>query len=353
MYTDLFHYHLPDHLIAHAPSPHRDRSRLLTLDRRSGQVADHIFRDISDLLDGNSILVLNNTKVFPARLHGHKQTGGQIETLLISQTSHDTYTAINRGKLSLGTRISYSSDFESEVIDIDNTGIATLRFNISGPDLLSAIYSHGQTPLPPYIHSTESEEKLRDVYQTVYADQVGSVAAPTAGLHFTSDLLDQTRSLGIPVYTVSLHVGLGTFRPVTEEQVSQGSLHQEQLEISQDTANAINAHKQMGKKIIAVGTTTTRTLESMIDQDGILQSGRQETDMFIKPGYKFQIVDGLITNFHLPKSSLLMLVSAFCSAPNTSDFFRDFAHTTVGQAYRHAIKSDYRFFSFGDAMYIY
>lgn len=332
-----FNYDLPEELIGQTAIEPRDSCKLMVVDKHSGIISHLIFRDLVNLFDDRFVLVLNDTKVFPARLFGHKDTGGKIEVLLLKQLSPDSFTCILRGKVKDNQKLIFSDTLSANIHHCKERSEVAIYFNLSGPELLSTLDSLGKTPLPPYIHSVESEEKLRGQYQTIYAKEKGSAAAPTAGLHFTPELLENLKNKDVQIEYLTLHVGLGTFKPVTAEQVESKTLHTEEFFISPDTANRLNTAKSQGKKIIAVGTTTCRCLESQTDKNGKLKSGRGETNIFIQPGYKFKFIDGLITNFHLPSTSLLMLVNSL---------------TNVMPAYKEAIKHRYKFFSFGDAMLI-
>lgn len=347
-----FDYHLPSDLIGQKAIEPRDSCRLLVLDSKTGSISHHIFSDLTKILDKNYVLVLNDTKVFPARIFGVKTTGGKVELLLLKQTSLNSFSAIGKGGLKVGSLITLDKDFSAKVISKDDQGDLVLEFDRSGPELLQKIDKLGVTPLPPYIHSEQKESVLRQQYQTIYARERGSAAAPTAGLHFTQDLLDSLSQKGIQIEKVTLHVGLGTFRPVTSEQIKDKILHSESFFLDQDTATRLNQAKQQGKKILAVGTTACRLLESCAGDDGKLHPGAGETSIFIQPGYKFKFVNCLITNFHLPKTSLLMLVSALVSFPNSPTHFENFLDSPIGKAYQAAIKARYLFFSFGDAMLI-
>jgi len=346
-----FNYYLPENLISQKAIEPRDSCRLLVIDRQTKQITHRIFSDLIDILDNNIVLVLNDTKVFPARLFGTKETGGKTEILLLKQISLDSYSAIGKGKLKVGAVITFSPDFSGKIISIDE-GEINIKFNKNGVALIEEIDKHGKTPLPPYIHSKAKETDLRTQYQTVYAREKGSAAAPTAGLHFTDNLLNKLVSKGVEIEKVTLHVGLGTFKPVTDEQVVTKTLHSETFFFSEEVANRLNEAKRLGKKIIAVGTTSCRLLETLSDEEGIIHSGQGETKIFIQPGYRFKFVDGLITNFHLPSTSLLMLVSALTLSPNTSEKYKNFSDSLIGQAYQEAIKEKYKFFSFGDAMLV-
>jgi len=341
-----FTFDLPEELIGQEAIEPRDSCRLLVVNHQDQSITHHTFRDLLEILDQNHVLVLNDTKVFPARLFGTKDTGGKIEVLLLKQTSLNSFTCILRGKTKDSQKLFFSDNLSGTI------SRGNINFDQSGPELLTSLDNLGKTPLPPYIHSRESEEKLRDQYQTVYAREKGSAAAPTAGLHFTTELLTRLSQKGIEIEKITLHVGLGTFKPVTKEQIVSKTLHSESFWLSAETAQRLNQAKKEGKKIIAVGTTTCRVLESQSDETGRLTAGEGETNIFIQPGYKFKFIDGLITNFHLPGTSLLMLVSALVSFPNSPIHFTNFDDSLMGQAYAEAIKNKYKFFSFGDAMLI-
>lgn len=366
-----YDYPFADSLIANEPVFPRDHSKLLTINRSTGALNEHHFYDLPTLLSANDVLVINETKVFAARLLGRKASGGKVELLLIKHITSNRFEAISKPGLKLGQQVIFprrnllgkdallldalsSADHLQAVVCQRDEQSAKLvvEFNRNGVALLQEIDQCGFTPLPPYIKANQSEEELKDEYQTVYAKNLGSAAAPTAGLHFTDELLQKLEAKGVQIERITLHVGLGTFAKLTAEHINSKTLHSEYYEISQTVADRINQARSMGKRIIAVGTTSARSLESAM-QDGLLQARAQETKIFIDPPYQFQCVDALLTNFHLPKSSLLMLVSALVSTPNTNHSFTDFLHTSVGKAYLHAIAHEYRFFSFGDACFIY
>ena len=337
-----FNFDLPEALIAQTPLEKRSESRLLIIDKATQTMTDQHFYNIIDELETGDTLVLNNTRVLPARLHGQKaDTGGHIELLLLKNTVDDTWEVLAKPakKLKNGTVISFGDGrLTATVVDdtLDHGG-RIVTFNYDGI-FLEVLESLGEMPLPPYIH-----EKLKDQgrYQTVYAKENGSAAAPTAGLHFTDDLLAQIKAKGVNIAWVTLHVGLGTFRPVSVDNIEEHDMHSEFYILPGETADIINATKTAGKRVIAVGTTSIRTLESVAQKfGGKVQADSDWTNIFIKPGYKFQVVDAFSTNFHLPKSTLVMLVSAFAG--------REF----VLEAYQHAIDEHYRFFSFGDAMFV-
>ncbi len=335
-----FYYDLPEELIAQDPLVDRSSSRLLTLDKNSGAFSHHVFRDIVDYLNPGDCLVVNNTKVIPARLMGEKEgTGAGIEVLLLKRNEGDVWeTLVKPGKKARpGARISFGGGLlVGEVVDIVEEGNRLIKFEYDGifEEILDQL---GQMPLPPYI-THRLEDKNR--YQTVYAKHNGSAAAPTAGLHFTPELLEKIKAKGVKVAQVTLHVGLGTFRPVKVENILEHHMHSEFYMVEEDQAAIINETKKNGGRVICVGTTSCRTLESATGEDGILKAGSGWTEIFIYPGYKFRILDALITNFHLPESTLLMLISALAGRDN------------VMAAYEEAVKERYRFFSFGDAMFI-
>lgn len=340
MKTSDFDYELPEELIAQHPAAQRDHSRLLVMDKYTGAVEHRVFRDIVDYLHAGDVLVLNNTKVIPARIFGVKEGGtAKIEVLLLKRDDDLPNTwevLVHPGKRAkVGTVIDFGEGrLKGEVIANTSAGRkVTFHFDGIFEEILEEL---GTMPLPPYIHE-QLEDQNR--YQTVYAKVDGSAAAPTAGLHFTTELLETLRQNGIEIEEVLLHVGLGTFKPVSEEDIEDHEMHSEYYEISQETADRINKAKAEGRRIISVGTTSTRALESAA-KDGRLQAGSGWTNIFIYPGYKWQIIDGLITNFHLPKSTLMMLVSALSTREH------------ILAAYKEAVAQCYRFFSFGDAMFI-
>lgn len=339
MNTEEFDYYLPEELIAQHPLEDRTASRLLVLDKESGNYSDDCFKNIKSYLKEGDCLVLNNTRVIPARLYGNKkETGGVIEFLLLHRYSTNEWeVALKPGrKAKIGAEFEFGGGkLTAEVIDILEGGNRRVRFKYDGifEEILDEL---GEMPLPHYI-----KEKLhdRERYQTVYSKYDGSAAAPTAGLHFTNELLDEIKNMGVKLAFVTLHVGLGTFRPVKVEDVTKHKMHSEYYIIDDETAKIINETKAQGNRIICVGTTSCRTVESATE-NGILKARSGETDIFIYPGYEFKITDALITNFHLPKSTLVMLVSALAGKDN------------VLNAYSHAVEEKYRFFSFGDAMFI-
>ncbi len=340
MQVDIFDFDLPQNLIAQTPIAARDNSRMLVLNRVTGEVIHKNFYDIKSFLKPGDCLVLNDTKVIPARLYGVKENGGRaIEILLLKRYPEDEWECIMKParKVKIGERIIFGDGkLYCTVIAIDETGNRKIKFEYEGifEEILDAL---GEMPLPPYI-TEKLEEKAR--YQTVYAKHEGSAAAPTAGLHFTNKLLDEIKEMGVDIAYLTLHVGLGTFRPVQADTVEEHTMHSEHYEVSKEAADKINKAKERGGRVIAVGTTSTRTLETVGAKDGKIYPCSGDTSIFIYPGKKFNVIDGLITNFHLPKSTLIMLVSAFAGREN------------VMTAYNEAIKEEYRFFSFGDAMLI-
>ncbi|MBR4733508.1 MAG: tRNA preQ1(34) S-adenosylmethionine ribosyltransferase-isomerase QueA [Lachnospiraceae bacterium] len=335
-----FYFDLPQELIAQDPLEDRSASRLLHLDKATGDVSHHVFKEVPEFLRPGDCLVLNNTKVIPARLLGQREgTGGHVEVLLLSRKENDVWeTLVKPGKkCKPGTRLTFGDGIlKAEVLETLEDGNRRIRFYYDGiwEEVLDRL---GEMPLPPYI-----THKLKDKnrYQTVYAKYEGSAAAPTAGLHFTKELLAQIEAQGIKIVYVTLHVGLGTFRPVKEENVLDHHMHSEWYQVTPEAANAINETKAAGGRVICVGTTSCRTIESASDEDGKVKAGSGDTQIFIYPGYRFKVLDGLITNFHLPESTLVMLVSALAGREH------------VLAAYQDAIKERYRFFSFGDAMII-
>ncbi|MDD6193559.1 MAG: tRNA preQ1(34) S-adenosylmethionine ribosyltransferase-isomerase QueA [Lachnospiraceae bacterium] len=335
-----FYYDLPEELIAQDPLEKRSNSRLMVLDKKSGDVTHRHFYDIKEYLHPGDCLVINNTKVIPARLLGEREgTGAKVELLLLKRKTDNVWeTLVKPGKKAkIGTKLSFGNGLlKAEVIDIVEEGNRLVRFTYDGifEEILDEL---GQMPLPPYI-THQLQDKNR--YQTVYAKYDGSAAAPTAGLHFTEELLQEIRDMGVSIAEVTLHVGLGTFRPVKVDNVLEHHMHSEFFRISREAADTINEAKQKGHRVISVGTTSTRTLESAAEEDGTLREKSGWTDIFIYPGYEFRVIDGLITNFHLPESTLVMLVSALAGREH------------VMAAYEEAVREKYRFFSFGDAMLI-
>ncbi|MCI5939459.1 MAG: tRNA preQ1(34) S-adenosylmethionine ribosyltransferase-isomerase QueA [Acholeplasmataceae bacterium] len=335
-----FDYELPLELIAQTPLEKRSDSKLLVLDRKTGEIEHKHFYDIIDYLTPNDVLVLNNTKVMPSRIYGTKvDTNVKIEFLLLKEIKKDCYECLVKParRVHIGTIIDFNDVMKAEIIEKQEEGMVVAKFLYEGI-FIEKLEQIGETPLPPYIH-----EKLKDGsrYQTVYADKLGSAAAPTAGLHFTDELLKRIKEKGVEIEYVTLHVGLGTFRPMTSEHIEEHHMHSEWFKMEKGCAERLNEAKNEGKRIIAVGTTSTRTLEAIMTKYGKFVATAEETNIFIYPGYKFKAIDALITNFHLPKSTLVMLVSAFSTKQ------------IIMNAYKEAIEKKYRFFSFGDAMFIH
>lgn len=341
-----FDYELPEELIAQLPADKRENSRMLVLNRDKHSISHNHFYDIVDLIEPNSLLVLNNTKVMPARLYGKKDTGAKIEIFLLKQLADDNWEVLIKPskRVKNGTLITVSDELEVEVLKrLEEDGEWLVKLHYNG-NVLDVLHRNGNIPLPPYIERKMQSEDIKKLdferYQTVYAKDEGSVAAPTAGLHFTQEILQRLKDKGVEIAYVTLNVGLGTFRPVKCENVLEHKMHSETFEITQEAANAINKAKQCGKKIVAVGTTTVRTLETAYAKYGEIKACHDHSELFIYPPYEFKVIDNLITNFHLPKSTLLMLVSALAG--------KDF----IFEAYKEAIENRYRFFSYGDCMYI-
>ncbi|WP_186430937.1 tRNA preQ1(34) S-adenosylmethionine ribosyltransferase-isomerase QueA [Clostridium sp. BSD9I1] len=335
-----FDYYLPEELIAQHPTAKRDEARLMILDKATGELEHKVFKDILDYLKPGDCLVLNDTRVLPARLIGEKEeTHGKIEFLLLKRTDKDTWeTLVKPGKRAkIGSKFVFGNgELKAEVIGLGEEGSRIVRFEYEGifEEVLDRL---GQMPLPPYITETLEDKEM---YQTVYSKEQGSAAAPTAGLHFTEELLEDIKNKGIKLAFLTLHVGLGTFRPVKVDEIENHTMHSEYYSMNKETAEIINSTKEAGGRVIAVGTTSNRTLETIADAYGRVKEQSGWTDIFIYPGYKFKVVDALITNFHLPQSTLLMLISALAG--------RD----KIMNAYETAVKEKYRFFSFGDAMFI-
>ena len=334
-----FYYDLPEELIAQVPIQKRDESRLMVLDKENKTVEHKVFKDILDYLKPGDCLVRNNTKVLPARIYGKKETGANVEFLLLNNIEGDIWESIVRpgNKLHVGTKVIFGDGLlNAEILEIMEGGTRKVKFTYNGifNEILDQI---GLMPLPPYIHE---ELKEKDRYQTVYAKYQGSAAAPTAGLHFTEELLEKIKEKGVEIANVTLHVGIGTFRPVKVDKIEEHHMHSEHFYIKPEDVEKINKAKQNGGRIISVGTTSTRVLESIANEKGLVKEVEGDTNIFIYPGYKFKCIDALITNFHLPESTLLMLVSALAG--------KDY----IMKAYEEAVKERYRFFSFGDAMLI-
>ena len=334
-----FNYDLPEELIAQTPIAKRDESRLMVLDKKTGEIKHKIFRDIIEYLEPGDCLVRNNTKVIPARLYGKKDTGANVEFVLLKNIEGDIWEAMVRpgNKLHVGAKVIFGDGLlQAEILETLQDGTRKVKFFYDGifNEILDKI---GLMPLPPYIHESLKE---KDRYQTVYAKYEGSAAAPTAGLHFTPELLKKIEEKGIDIANVTLHVGIGTFRPVKEDTVEAHQMHSEHFYIKEEDCEKINKAKKSGHRVIAVGTTSCRVLETIADDNGYVKPTEGDTQIFIYPGYKFRCLDALITNFHLPQSTLVMLVSALAG--------KDY----IMKAYKEAVEQKYRFFSFGDAMLI-
>ena len=341
-----FDYELPEELIAQRPTERRQDSKMMVLERENRQILHKHFYDIVDLIDDNCVLILNNTKVMPARLYGYKDTGAKIEVFLLKEGVNKEWEVLIRPskRVKEGTVIKISDDLSVQVIcPLEDDGKWLVKMIYDG-NILEILHKVGNIPLPPYIERKMADEELKKLdferYQTVYAKDEGSVAAPTAGLHFTPEILEKLASKGVEIGYVTLNVGIGTFRPVKCENILDHKMDSEAFEISEETANLINKAKNEGKKIVAVGTTTVRTLETAYKQFGEIKACKSASELFIYPPYQFKVVDKLITNFHLPKSTLLMLVSALAG--------KDF----IFEAYKEAIENKYRFYSYGDCMFI-
>jgi len=338
-----FDYELPKEFVAQLPSDKRSDSRLMVLDRKNKKITNKIFNQLEELLEPGDLLVFNNAKVLPARLYGKKQTGGKVEVFLLQDRSKEgeiLWEVLVKPGIKVGTVVCFSSDLSFEVVSILEEGKRLVSFQTNF-DFFEVIDRLGQIPLPPYINYEETKTDFyKQRYQTVFAEKKGAVAAPTAGLHFNNELLETLKNKGIDSTFLTLYVGIGTFRPIKCDNYLEHIMHSENYEISTETIDKINETKSKGKKVIAVGTTTTRVLEGVFQKHGRLEAGEGSIDIFIYPGFEFKVADSIITNFHLPKSSLLLMISAFAD--------RDF----IMQSYETAKKLGYRFFSFGDAMII-
>ena len=337
--THDFWYHLPEELIAQTPLQQRDASRLLALDKVTGKIKHGHFYDIVNYLAPGDCLVMNDSRVLPARLLGHRPTGGAVEVLLLRDLGDKKWECLCKPgrKMQVGNQVVFGNgELTATVTAVQEDGNRVVEFHYEGI-FLEVLERLGKMPLPPYIKAELADQER---YQTVYSKEVGSAAAPTAGLHFTNDLLEKIRAKGVNTAFVTLHVGLGTFRPVKAERIEDHHMHSELCMMSAETAATLNATRQRGGRIVCVGTTSCRTLESLVNEDGTFEARSKWTEIFIYPGYKFKAMDALITNFHLPESTLVMLVSAFAGREN------------VLAAYEEAVKEQYRFFSFGDAMYL-
>ncbi len=339
-----FDFLLPDELIAQVPTAQRDASRLLCLDRQHATVESKQFTDILEYFQPGDVLVVNDTKVIPARLLGHKLTGGKVEVFLVRQyldsTQAEEWLCLTKSSKSLrvGTIVNFTSDFSAEILEEMESPYRRVRFYCSG-DFMQKVEEVGHLPLPPYIKREDCRDD-QSRYQTVFAREKGAVAAPTAGLHFTENILQQLTAAKVEIKSLTLHVGLGTFLPVRVEDIRQHQMHAELFSVPEATATSVNLARQEGRRVFALGTTSARALETAATEDGLLQFGSGDSNIFIYPGYQFKIIDALITNFHLPKSTLLMLVSAFAG--------RDF----ILSAYQKAVAERFRFFSYGDCMLI-
>ena len=339
--TSDFYYDLPEELIAQTPASPRDSARMLVYDKKNGKIEHKIFRDLIDYLTPNDVLVINNTRVVPARLFANKVTGAKIEVFLLKRLNLSDYEVLMKPakKAPVGTKLIFSDNLTADVIENqEEIGGRIIRFSIGSGTLEEELDKIGEVPLPPYIH-----EKLQDdeEYQTIYSKIKGSCAAPTAGLHFTEELMQKIREKGVQIEEVTLDVGLGTFRPVNEENALEHKMHSEKIYIDDETAERLNQAKLQGKRIIAVGTTSVRTLEAAADRKGHIVPVHKETNIFIYPGVEIKFVDALITNFHLPESTLIMLVSAFIGKDKTLEI------------YKKAVEEKYRFFSFGDCCFFF
>jgi len=336
-----FDFDLPDELIAQQPAVRRDDSRMLVVDRGSQSISDRGFGDIIDLLQPDDVLVLNNTRVFPARLNGVTETGAKIEVFLVERGDDGLWSTLARPakRLKSGKRIDFAEGFSATVVERSGDGKTIVKFDADG-DFFDRLETIGQTPLPPYIKRVGDTSADRERYQTVFAKKHGAIAAPTAGLHFTPDILAEIAARGVSIAEITLHVGYGTFEPVRVDNISEHRVAAERYEITMETAELLNKTRTDGHRIVAVGTTSTRALETTIKRHGRFVAGSRSADLTITPGYRFEAVGALLTNFHLPQSSLLVLTSTFAG------------HELIMSAYRHAVASKYRFYSYGDCMLI-
>lgn len=341
-----FSYTLPKNLIANAPVSPRDSSRLMVVNRSNSTIHNKHFHDLIDIVSDSDCLVLNDTKVYPARLFGKRKTGGQVEVLLVNNINKNVWEILGRNVPSVNQEF-YIDKICAKVLE-KSENKAVVKFADMTDEFGKFLDKHGHTPIPPYIHTEFSEAQLRKKYQTKYARETGSIAAPTAGLHFTNRIIKDLHKRHVQIEYVTLHVGLGTFLPVKTSRLEDHKMHSESFSVSAQTAERLRSAKAKGKRIIAVGTTTTRVLETLSQNNQFFGS----TNLFIYPPFKFNFVDALITNFHLPKSTLLALVAAFTTKPQTEENFVNFDDSLIGHAYSEAIKNNYRFYSFGDAMII-
>ncbi len=342
MDVELFNYELPQNLIAQKPHIPRDECRLMVCDRTTGTVRHTIFKNIVEYLKKGDLIVLNDTKVIPARIFGKKTTGGKVEIFLLEELDKNLFLCLTRGKIRQETEVILKNQKKALIRKLPNSDKRVVKFEDS-ENIYELLEEVGEVPLPPYIkrdYDKYNKDRDFEFYQTVFAKKEGAVASPTAGLHFTQELLKKIKEKGVKIAYITLHVGVGTFKPVKEKEIEKHKMHREKFEISKETAELFNETKLSGGKVIAVGTTVVRALESSVNQRGELIPHKGSTDIFIYPGYKFRAIDSLITNFHLPKSTLLMLVSAF------------YSREKILKCYKEAIEKQYRFFSFGDAMFI-
>ncbi|MEA1995664.1 MAG: tRNA preQ1(34) S-adenosylmethionine ribosyltransferase-isomerase QueA [Campylobacterota bacterium] len=340
MKIDLFNYHLPLSFIAQHPKEERDSCKLLTYNRKTKQITHGIFKDIINYISPGDLLMLNDTKVIPTRLFGKKKTGGRVEIFLVEKIAPNIYKALTKGKLKEKTTVTLKNGIQTQIYKKGEESIVHLAYKGNFDETLDEI---GEVPLPPYIkrdYQSYNREKDMSYYQTIFAKKKGAIAAPTAGLHFTQSLLSKIREKGANITCITLHVGIGTFKPIKEENLEEHKMFPEYFEIEEKTARLFNETKKKGKKVFACGTTTVRALEGNITKEGFLKSRKGPTNLFIYPGYKFKSIDALITNFHLPKSTLLLLVSAFAERKE------------ILRCYKEAIEKRYMFYSFGDAMLI-
>ena len=352
-----FHYNLSDDLIAQAPISPRDHSRLLVVNRHTGTIEHRHFYDLPALLHPGDVIVRNNTKVIPARIYGQKDTGGHIEMLLVRRLqgteNGELWECLSKPGLKLHQEVFFPETGLHGICRTADGFARQVEFNQRGEQLFNSLFRIGHTPLPPYIQwNTNDEQELRELYQTTYAKIAGSAAAPTAGLHFTAELDQKLRAMGVQIEEVTLHVGLGTFLRVLTTDIIDHTMHYEWYTLTEETAQRLNQARAENRRIITVGTTTTRVLETCSNEHGQLTANSSETNIFIYPGYRFKFVKDLLTNFHESRSTLLMLISALVSVPNTSHEFTSFTESVAGKAYQAAIAEKYRFHSFGDAMWI-
>lgn len=342
MRIDDLDFSLPTELIAQEPLEHRASSRMLVVDRKTGKFTDSTFAQFADNFSGGDLIVVNNTKVFPARLEGETETGASVEIFLVAEQTDGSWTALAKPakRLPVGKAVVFASDLSCEIVDKLDDGKVQIRFNVAG-DLYAAIDKYGRTPLPPYIkRERDAIDADRDRYQTIYASDRGAIAAPTAGLHFSDGTFQQISERGVKTVEITLHVGYGTFEPIRVDDIAEHKVSPERFSITEQAANELNSARSDGRRIIAIGTTTTRALESSMQHHGRFAAGNDTADITILPGYEFRAISALLTNFHLPKSSLLVLTSTFGG------------YDLIMNAYRHAVAERYRFYSYGDCMLI-